>query len=112
MNKARPVFNSLHSFDALMEAGVSEKKARACITVLGDTLQSSIKQIATQTQLRETRQELQTQFLQLDRKIDVFNSEIKGEIKTLQTNFDFLKRLFFGGIVLILLSNITLFLHH
>ncbi len=148
-------FDTLHSFDRLTQAGVSNEQARVFVGLFEDSLNSSMEHLSTKqdvseaklelkldtselrtelkqdiadvrTEIAELRTELKQDIADVRTEIAELRTELKQDIADVRTEIAelrigisvlqngqiFMQRLFFGGILTILVSIGMLFLHH
>ena len=99
--------HSFKFFDRLKESGVPEQQARAIIETIEDSAEVSLTDLATKTDMALAKADL-----------NLVKSELKSEISDLRTelknDINWLKRLFMGGMLLIIINIniVTPLLHH
>ena len=119
-------FDTLRSFERLKEAGVSEIQARVFVKMLAESIDASIENLTTKPDLQATQSvlQLEAQAVKTELKLEIqeLRTELKADIQALHLNFEnrmskleanmyLMQKLFFGGIMAILLGMVVLFLH-
>ena len=109
---AMAVRHSFRYFDHLKEAGVPEEQARAIIETIEDSGDSSLKDLTTKSNLALVKTDLAS----VKTDLALAKVELKAEISELRTDINWLKRLFMGGLLMIIINiniNIVMpLLHH
>lgn len=72
-------FNSLKSFDRLMDAGVSEQQAREFIGIFEDSINASVENLTT-------KPELEAAVVSLKSEIQTVETTLKSEIQSLRSD--------------------------
>ncbi len=130
-------FDTLESFEQLKNAGVSDKQARVFVKMVEASINASIENLATKadllitksdlkadiaevrteiaevrTEIADLRTELKGDIAELRIEVKADNAALRSDINVLNSGMILMQRLFFGGIVSILLGMVVLFLHH
>jgi hypothetical protein len=87
-------FDTLGSFESLKDVGVAEDQARVLVKMLEASINAGVENLTTKAEL----------------KADI--AEVRSDISGLKSSMTLMQRLFFGGTLAILASNLLLFLHH
>lgn len=98
-------FDPLESLDELKSSGIGEKQARAFISLVKKSTNSSFESLAS-------KEDLVLAEARLENKITEVKSELKQDIAEIKGSVNLLSKLFFGSVLLIMVDIAVTLLHH